>query len=182
MTRPGCVGSTMMSILAGVVIGVAAFFVATLFLCHGYAQLRVGVLAFVVGSAIVFFILHRGIGRAVLLAIVLILPPAVALPGLESAADNGRQKETIKDIETIGLAIETFKATNGRLPTANELDRLPIPRRDGWRNRFLVRVTPASYEVRSLGACGRADGPSESDRFEEDLVYRDGAWVKRPEL
>ena len=177
MKRLGCVGSAILAFAAGVVIGVAAFFIATLFLCRGYAQLRAGVLAFVLGAAVVFFLLHRRIGRAVLLAVVLLLPPAIALPGLESAVDNGRQKETMKDIEAIGLAIETFKETNGRVPIANDVDQLAaqlgtdIPRRDGWRKPFLVRVTPTGYEVRSRGACGAPD---------EELVYRDTGWVKRP--
>jgi hypothetical protein len=63
-----------------------------------------------------------------------------------------------------------------------------IPELDGWCHRFTIRSEEEHYEIISLGKDGQADtsrsqdyvaGPT--DRFEDDIVLRDGAFFRYPE-
>lgn len=198
MRKLGCVASAFLSIPAGIVIGIAAAYIAPWWgVCHSEQAVPIMLFAYSIGSGVSFFAIYlrsagflRSFFAAIAVTIIAFIPPAMAVPGLIYVPDESRRKHTIEDIRKIGTAIDSYRIDHGDYPVARDVDTLAaklggygdsIPRRDGWGNPFLVNVEAKTYEVRSCGACGAVDraGEKHEYRYEDDLVFRDGAFVNR---
>lgn len=201
MRKPGCVASALLSIPAGIVIGIAASYIAAYWgVCRSHHQAAsILLFAYAIGCGVSFLAMYlrsagflRSFFGAIAVMIIAFIPPAIALPGLEGSLDVSRRKQTTVDIQKMGDAIEAYKVDHADYPVARDVDTLaaklrgygdPIPRRDGWGNPFLVNVQAKTYEVRSCGACGAVDRPGEThlylNEYENDLVFRDGLFVNR---
>jgi len=198
MRKPGCVASAFLSIPAGIVIGIAAAYIAPWWgVCRSDQAMRIMLFAYSIGTGVSFFAIYlrsagflRSFFAAIAMMIIAFIPPAIALPGLSFASDESRRKHTIDDIRKMASAIDAYRVDHADYPPAHDLDTLaaklrrygdPIPRRDGWGNPFLIKVELKTYEVRSRGACGAVDraGEKHQYRYEDDLVLRDGAFVNR---
>ncbi len=145
----------------------------------------------------------------IVVAIVGILA-AMAIANYLNAAQRTRQKRTMADIRSIGVAWEAravdvrqYNATGFTMPatalTYPELTTLlsptymrNIPNIDGWGNALQFAVdqpiggTPAAnYAIRSPGRDGRYSGSSytagPTTSFDCDIVYSGGAFVVWPE-
>ena len=178
----------MVALVAGIAVAALTLYVAPRFICRGDHQIKIAALAFVVAGAVAYlsFDLRFGgrvlpaLARTILVAIVFFLPPGIAIPGLAQAQDHSRHREAVKEMEAIGVAIESFRIDHRRLPTVAELGSA-VPRSDPWRHAYGLELGPDSWTVRSNGVCGEP-GARTSYRFETDLVLRDGVWISGNEL
>ena len=196
MRKPGCVPSAFLSIPAGIVIGIAATYIAPYWgVCRSDQAMRIMLFTYSIGSGVSFFAIYlrsggflRSFFAAIAVMIIAFIPAGIALAGLTNAPDAARRKHTTEDIRKMATAIEAYKTDHPEYPVARDVDALaaklrgygdPISRRDGWGNPFLVNVQAKTYEVRSCGACGAIDrtGEKHQYRYEDDLVFRDGAFV-----
>jgi len=157
--------------------------------------MKIWLFAYSIGSGAAFFAMYlrsggfvRSFFAAIAVTIIAFIPPAVALPGLIYAPDESKRRHTTEDIQKIGTAIESYRVDHAEYPVARDFDTLaaklrgygdPMPRRDGWGNPFVVNVQAKTYEVRSCGACGAVDrvGEKHPYLYEEDIVFRDGAFL-----
>ena len=125
---------------------------------------------------------------------------AIAIPNLLNAIDRARQKRSLADLRTIGLAIETYAVDNSFYPTYSEapvggvlVESLEpyavksVPREDGWRNLFVARSQSLHYTVVSYGADKIPEGSMDSyssgtvtTDYECDIVYSNGSFVQYP--
>ncbi len=137
----------------------------------------------------------------------------IAVLNLVEARNRSFQKRTMADMRTIAQALEaraTDTKTYGLIPSDtrkrvalgdlgplrrarhSELERalVPkyikrVPRYDGWKHEFDVRVAANMYAVRSVGNDGRAEGNVYTNTliqgYERDLVFTDGTFIQYPE-
>jgi len=121
---------------------------------------------------------------------------AIAIPGLLNAIDRGKQKRTVADLQTIGLAIEAYAVDHDHYPTAADLNELRrvlepryirhMPETDAYAYRFVYegRNPRARYVIRSHGRDGVADdrmdgGPTTDPDC--DVVFAEGRFIQWPE-
>jgi type II secretory pathway pseudopilin PulG len=144
-----------------------------------------GVLA-VFASALVFFVV-----------VVAGLVAGVALPNLQDAIQRARQKRTVRDIERVSLAVNSYATDHGgRYPEAASIEDLArmlakidpdMPKKDGWGNSLRYRRTPSAFWVASAGRDGKwqKDDPSyyterATSSFDDDIVCKNGVFVQAP--
>lgn len=139
----------------------------------------------------------RGYTLIELLVVVVIigLLAAIGIPNLLNALDRSRQKRTMADMRAICEAIEMYQHDQSHFPrysdvTAENLTsalRLYVQRynhKDGWNRPFWYDSDGEHYTVMSHGSDGVADPvlePGPSERFSDDIVFSDGAFVRWPE-
>ncbi len=119
----------------------------------------------------------------------------IAIPGLISAIDRGRQSSTLADMRTIGSGLERYAVDHLRYPAGADLEALrsalepeyvkQLPANDGWGHPFAFEVDDlgSSYTLRSPGKDGvvQETDPVEKTRdFSADIVMVDGVFVQRP--
>lgn len=131
---------------------------------------------------------------------------AIAVPNLLNAVERGKQKRTMTDIRTAATAVESYRIDHGTLPEAGSWPELAalveptyvkrLPGADGWQRAFRYEAWildpdspgPDSYGVASAGKGGIWQHPSLRDYepgptrdYRDDIVYRDGAFVRWPD-
>jgi len=122
---------------------------------------------------------------------------SIAIPNLLMALQKGRQGRTQGDLHTLAMAIESYHQDATFYPrllsvTAAELVPIitptaanQIPVTDGWSHpfRYSSDAMGNGYTVYSYGSDNALDdwiaGPS--SRFQDDIVYSDGAFFQWPE-
>ncbi|HYL06093.1 MAG TPA: type II secretion system protein GspG [Thermoanaerobaculia bacterium] len=157
----------------------------------------------------------RGSSKSVYLVLGCVLVPvffavlgivaALIVPNFLDALQKARQKRAVIELQTIGQAVEAYKAEHDYAPAATDLAGLaaalgpgsPIPRLDPWQHPFRYACWQESpsekgcdhYRIASAGRDGKFEHldlrayeaaafvPTEYDR---DIVYGDGAFVVRP--
>jgi general secretion pathway protein G len=139
----------------------------------------------------------RGYTLIELLVVVVIigLLAAIGIPNLLNALERSRQKRTMADMRAICEAIEMYHHDQSQFPryedvTAESLARalkLYVQRynhKDGWNRPFWYDSDGDHYTLVSYGSDGVADPvlePGPSERFSDDIVFSDGAFVRWPE-
>lgn len=121
---------------------------------------------------------------------------AIALPNLMNSLDKAKQKKTMSDVRSIGVAIEAYATDTAKYPvsTANwaalkvHIDPYFIkapPDADGWSNTWDAGTTAAgdNYTVASNGKDGiagvRPGGMTQN--FNCDIVFSQGRFYQWPE-
>lgn len=122
---------------------------------------------------------------------------AIAIPNMINAINRGRQKRTMADLRTVGIALEAYGIDNNAYPASDgwvevstltdELSSVYIrtlPVTDGWSNAMLYWSDGSSYRLVSSGKDGQLDRSWDGDiepvevlDFESDLVFSDGEFV-----
>jgi general secretion pathway protein G len=136
-------------------------------------------------------IARRGFTVVELLAVVAVLGvlAALAIPAGLKALHRARQAKAMDDMKDMATYIA------GRLPTWSSYPAVltirrcptcpwePYLRKDPWGHAYVYSSTGDGYEVRCLGRDGLVSaGISRAtrDRFDFDIVLRDGIFVNQP--
>ncbi len=143
----------------------------------------------------------RGFTLIELLIVVTIIGiiAAIAIPNLMNALDRARQKRSVSDLRTIGLAIEAYAVDLAFYPTFPEgpvggvlvvslepYSVKTVPREDGWRVAFRAKSESRFYTVVSFGSDKIPEGgmedytPGVSSDYDCDIVYSNGTFVQYP--
>ncbi len=121
---------------------------------------------------------------------------AIAIPGIRSAIERGRQRRTMADMRTTVTAISIDATDFGSFPGVPDGtvgDLVPyltptyvtlLPTLDGWRRMRLCQSEGRSYTLCSLGADGLPQeavpvGPTKD--LSDDIVLVAGSFVHWPE-
>jgi len=124
---------------------------------------------------------------------------AIAIPNFLNALDRGRQKRTMSDIRTIGVAIESYAVDANIYP--RNFSEAPVestvqgiiqptfirdtPLIDGWGYvmTYASNSTGSQYTIQSFGKDGDADsingGPTLN--FDCDIQFGNGEFVQWPD-
>lgn len=131
----------------------------------------------------------------IVVAIVGILA-AIAVPNLLNALDRGKQKRTMMDLRTIGVAVETYQVDNSHYPVAVDAAALAVvlepdyikrlPEHDGWGNPFIVTSTNLSMTVLSKGKDAAGDANCDISggiihSVKDAICWVDGRFTQYPE-
>ena len=149
------------------------------------------------------------IGCAILLFLVAIVGiiAAILVPNFLDAQQKAKQKRAMIDVQTIGQAVELYKAEHEFAPAATYMAGLtaalgdqtpaPIPRLDPWKHPFRYACWQESSSAKGcdhyrIASAGRDGTFEQSDlkayeaadfaptEFDRDIVYGDGAFIVRP--
>ena len=123
---------------------------------------------------------------------------AIAIPNLVNAISRGKQKRTMSDMRTIGVAIAEYTLYNDFPPESPSGDVEPalrdlvvptfikkVPALDGWRHpiQYVHMAGDAEYSVVSYGKDRTLNavqlGPTTS--FASDIYFSDGVFTSIPE-
>jgi type II secretion system protein G len=121
---------------------------------------------------------------------------AIAMPNLMNSLDKAKQKKTMSDARSIGVAVEAYATDTARYPLSAgswaalkpSIDPYFIkapPDTDGWSNSWDAATTAAgdNYTVASNGKDGivgaRPGGATNS--FNCDIVFSQGRFYQWPE-
>jgi general secretion pathway protein G len=137
-----------------------------------------------------------------LVAIIGILA-AIAIPNMLTAQNRAKQKRTMADMRSLATACEAYATDNNRYPNATSIDGLrpmltptyirELPVMDGWKHDLRYEAWSRANELDSYGiASAGKDGvfeqgtlqeysPGTTQRFEADIVFANGAFVRYPE-
>jgi general secretion pathway protein G len=140
-------------------------------------------------------------GGLVLLAIVGILA-AIAIPNLLTAMQRSKQKRTMADMRTVGVALEAYGTDHEReeYPPGPTVEALrthlqptyirSVPAKDGWETEMRYMPLPnRGYAIVSAGkdkvfqaesADGYAAG-TKTQNFDCDIVFSNGEFIQYPE-
>lgn len=130
----------------------------------------------------------------VVVAIIGILT-AIAIPNLLNSLNRSRQKRTMADLRTLAEGVEMYQQDLMFFPryewtttdTLQEVVALYLQRtivEDGWSRPFWYTSNGEHYTLLSYGSNGMPDafaGFGATVRFEDDIVYSDGAFSRWPE-
>jgi general secretion pathway protein G len=127
---------------------------------------------------------------------------ALLIPNFLDALQKAKQKRTVADMMSLGAAVVSYWSDKGHYPQAEELaaELVPaytsqVPTQDGWGRPLHYVCAEQEYSGCGsfvLASPGR-DGVFERDDltayvpatiaptdYDADIVYRDGAFVRRP--
>ncbi len=142
---------------------------------------------------------EKGFSLLELLVVVAVIGvlAAITIPNLLNGIDKSRQRRTMAELRTIGVAIETYALDQGRYPRGMSGPIGPnasgvisptylrkVPTSDAWggENQWVTDATGTNYTLRSLAKDGLAQnvaGPRTD--FNDDIVFTDGYFHAWPE-
>lgn len=142
-----------------------------------------GMLILVAGAAV------AAIGAVFMIGII----GAIAVPNLLSAIDRGKQKRTMADMRSIGVAIESYAVDHDVYPVVNSIEELrplvepqyiaQLPLTDAWGNPLRVGSEAEGYWIVSPAKDGGIQecngGPTTS--LEADICFANGEFVQWPQ-
>jgi len=152
------------------------------------------------GGNTVLIVIGVAVGGLVLIAFLGVVA-AIAIPNFLTAAQRAKQKRTMADMRTIGVAVESYATDNNEYPRSVEVlapkyaKRLPTA--DGWGFPFEYQCVIdaqgkcAGYVIGSAAKDGRYEGgglyaaasqprgPTSS--FDCDILFSNGQFVEYPE-
>ncbi len=142
----------------------------------------------------------RGFTLIELLIVVAIIGiiAAIAVPGLVTAMDRGRQKRTMADMRALGTAVEQYaidftkypQSLNGTVratvaPLLEPAYAKKCPDNDGWGTPFhwTSDAAGAVYSVVSYGKGGQPGGgsPGPTKNFTDDIIFSCNNFTQWPE-
>ena len=120
---------------------------------------------------------------------------AIAVPNLLNALNRGRQKRTMADLRALGAGLALYEhdltffpryewVTSDKLEAAFVLYARHASLEDGWSRPYWYTSDGNHYTLLSYGSNGIPDafaGAGPTGRFEDDIVYTDGAFSRWPE-
>jgi general secretion pathway protein G len=133
--------------------------------------------------------------EVLIVATIIGLIVAIAIPNLINALQRSRQSRTISDIRTISQGLAMYDRDHTEYPRAASLEPLTNiseglvmyvgqpPVNDGWGQSFLYRSDGRAYTVASVAANGLIDPPwtlGTTTRFDDDIVIIDGNFFQMP--
>ena len=139
------------------------------------------------GTNVALIVVGVVLGSFVVIAILGILA-AIAIPNFVTAQQRSRQKRTMADMRVLAQQAESHATAHGSYPESVDATR------DAWGNPLryeclTVDEKPCGgYAIASAGKDGAFEQESNADyeqgttvRFDEDIVYANGAFLRRPE-
>ena len=109
-----------------------------------------------------------------------------------TAMERAKQKRTMADLRSIGVALQAYGEENYVYPEADDLAGLEralvpkyvprLPRMDGWEHPLVATSHPEGDRLESFGK-GGTDEPEragEQESFEADLVLVNGKFTQYP--
>lgn len=120
---------------------------------------------------------------------------AIAIPNLMNAVDKGKQKRSMSDMRTIGVAIEAYATDNALYPVGvttwpamkshlNPHFMKAPPDTDGWQNGWEVSsVSGDDYTVICTGKDGAASTRTggATQAFDCDILFTNGQFFQWPQ-
>ena len=132
-----------------------------------------------------------------IVAAVIGLIAAIAIPNLVNAIQRGRQARTVGDARAIANAVGMYQQDYAKFPIVSSLSPISniddvlvaymggYNRNDGWQRAFEYRSTDGDdYTIVSYGLNGIADQPwtmGPINYFDDDLVIQGGSFMQWPE-
>jgi len=158
------------------------------------------------GSNAALIVVLVAVGLLVVVAIVGILA-AIAIPNLLTAMQRAKQKRTIADIRSLGVAIESYASDTNSYPKATSVSGLrdaiepkyikSVPLLDGWGHELRYNCLKdaadscTGYVLASAGKDGRFEHdpietqagqePQPTSNFDCDIVFSGGKFLQYPE-
>ena len=133
--------------------------------------------------------------EVLIVATIIGLIVAIAIPNLLNAIQRSRQSRTISDLRTIAHGLAMYDRDNTDYPRAASLEpltniseRLVLyvgrpPVNDGWGKSFQYKSDGRAYTVVSVAANGLIDLPwtqGTTTSFDDDIVIIDGNFIQMP--
>ena len=120
---------------------------------------------------------------------------AIAIPNLNRAINQGKQKATMADMRQIATDISSFWMDDDEYPMVKDINALAkvlepeytrkLQRTDGWGHQFYYNTNGQSYTVASCGKGGPDICTSpESKAYEtiyDAIIYSDGVFIQGPQ-
>jgi general secretion pathway protein G len=129
---------------------------------------------------------------------------AVAIPNLLTATQKGKQKATMGDMKTVGMAIESYITDHYEVPPGKTLAEIKnklepfyikrLPLKDGWGNDFHYYHGTGDkkdeYAIGSGGKDGVFNGWDQTGfyivttiaGFENDFIFSNGMFTYSPKV
>ena len=140
----------------------------------------------------------RGFTLIELLIVVAIIGiiAAIAIPNLLNSIDRTKQKRTMSDLHTIGVATEAYSIDHSAYPTAIDISALQsilqptytrdLPVLDGWGGPLTANSVPSDYTVGSEGKDGAGGltacpGTPMCGNANDAIIFSDGQFLQWPE-
>ena len=140
---------------------------------------------------VLYFLIDRAVLRTFLMLVAVTIPLAIAIPSTEGATQRSKQKETVRRMRAIMMALDANATRTNRFPDANDIASLQrqlgvaIPLTDSWCHPFVVTSNARGYQIASLGMDGKRDTEpyvsGTTYKLEDDIVAKDGIFVRMPE-
>lgn len=141
---------------------------------------------------------ERGFTLFELLVVVVVIAvlSLIMIPNLLNSLHRGKQKRTMSDLRSIGLAIEAYSTDNSNYPIASDIATLKaaldpvymrgMPVKDGWEHDFVVSVAAVEYTVGSQGKDGAgglaACAAAPLCRYLDDaIIFANGSFLQYPD-
>lgn len=138
------------------------------------------------------------VAGVVLLAVIIGILAAVAIPNLINAVQRGKQKRTMRDMRAVATALEAYAADFNAPPAVQDPQDLAgilvptyataLPLTDAWTHPLEIATSPAGYVIRSGGKDGQFERPDPwsydaraTNLFVDDIVLSNGTFVRWPE-
>ena len=130
-----------------------------------------------------------------IVAAVIGLIAAIAIPNLVNAIQRGRQSRTVGDLRGIATAVAMYQQDYSKYPVAADntdaADLRPhlasymenFNANDGWQRPFRYTSDGDHYTLVSYALNGVADTPwvqGETNYFDDDIVIVDGSYLQVP--
>ena len=104
-----------------------------------------------------------------------------------------KQRQTMADIRSIAVAVESYSIDHDQYPVATTIKELAalvepdyirdIPTTDGWGRPFQIKSTRRKYMIHSYGRNGVRDAApgGAQGSLDADIIFSDGQFVQWPE-